>query len=71
MGQKILKSPDQKARETMNHVHRFFGGIFSIWGYLSFSENMQKFFREIDLFDFKSFFSLDISKFSSPLSTVI
>ena len=30
-------------------------------------ENIQKFFREIDLFDFTSFFGLDFLKFSGPL----
>ena len=54
----------------MNQFHGIFFGYFpfSESKILIFMENIQKKFREIDLFDFTSFFGLDFFKLSgAPL----
>ena len=67
MGQKIYKSSGQKTREI-----KFINFTDLFWDILHllqaiFVENIQKSFREIDLFDFTSFFGLDFLKFSGQL----
>ena len=77
MGQKIEKSPGQKY--SWNQINQFHEKIFNFklfpsskidfWPFLKWQkmEFGQIFFREIDLFDFTSFFGLDLFKFSGPL----
>ena len=53
--------------KIINFTEFFLYFPFSQTKILIFMENIKKFFREIDLFDFTSFFGLDFLKFSGPL----
>ena len=57
--------------ENLRKTHEMdqFHGILGVFSesILIFLENIQKFFREIDLFDITSFFGLDFFKFSGLL----
>ena len=78
-GQKILKSPGKKSREIkQSHLFReiaflavklFPSSKIDFWSFLKLQKMKfgPKKFREIDLFDFRSFSGLDFFKFSGSL----
>ena len=70
-GPENLKKSRQKFREICisGSSKLFSSSKIDFWSFLKLQKMkfVQKFFREIDLFDFTSFFGLDFFKFSGPL----